>query len=117
MESPDLEAITETLKKSGEEAPIAPGAKVAKGKSRASPKAPREVHGEASSSGSASSSSKPGISHAAFDMWTVLHRQTKSKMPWETAAFANPFQQEAQVGSTSDWFSGSSQCSISFSSS
>ena len=91
-EPPGLESIVEDLEESEEEVPIAQGAKVAKGKSRASPKVPQEVQGENLSVDSASSSSKPGISHSAFDMWTVLHRQTKPKMPWETAAFANPFQ-------------------------
>ena len=87
-EPPDLEAIVEPLEESEEEVPVAPGAKVAKGKARAAPKVPQEVRGEDHSLGS----SRPGISPSAFDMRTVLHRQTKPKMPWETAAFANPFQ-------------------------
>ena len=91
-EPPDLESIAEPLEESEEEVPVGSGAKVAKGKARATPKVPQEVHGEDPSLDSASSSSKPGISPSAFDTWTVLHRQTKPKMPWETAAFANPFQ-------------------------
>ena len=45
-EPPDLESIAEPLEESEEEVPVAPGAKVAKGKARASPKVPQEVCGE-----------------------------------------------------------------------
>ena len=75
-----------------EDPPIAPGAKLAKGKSRAAPKT-SPFHGDDLPSTSPSASAaRPGISHAAFDMWTVLHRSTKPKMPWETAVFSKPFE-------------------------
>ena len=97
MELPELEGSNADEEEfededAREDPPIAPGAKLAKGKSRAAPKT-SPFHGDDLPSTSPSSSaSRPGISHAAFDMWTVLHRSTKPKMPWETAVFSKPFE-------------------------
>ena len=71
-----------------ENSPVAPGAKVASGKSKATPK----IHHRLAEEEQLHTSSRPGISSEAFDMWTVLHRQSKPKMPWETASFARPFE-------------------------
>lgn len=92
MDSPDLEEITGD-EVDPEEAPLlAPGASIAQGKAKATPRLNRDFKEDTPATTSTSSSSRPGISPAAFDMWTVLHRSTKPKMPWETAVFSKPFE-------------------------